>query len=116
MINIAEEIKDLNELKEIVIDLVNNVKLITENVKELSENAPDGKNSNEDYNEDYDLNKDGKTTPLEIMVVKTLQTIATSQQKTFIQGQKTSLWMLLATLAFLSLQVIFAALGIRVSF
>ena len=120
MVNIAEQFKDLNELKETVVGLVNNVASLTENIKKLTEKASDvniKKKSNEDYyNEDFDLDKDGKVTPLEIMVVKTLQTIATSQQKTFIKGQKNSLWMLLATLAFLSLQVIFGAFGIQLSF
>ena len=119
MVNIAEQFKDLNQLKETVVGLVNNVASLTENIKKLTEKASDvniKKKSKEDYNEEFDLDKDGKVTPLEIMVVKTLQTIATSQQKTFIKGQKNSLWMLLATLAFLSLQVIFGAFGIQLSF
>jgi hypothetical protein len=132
---IIVEIKDLAELKEIVSGLVldkeqnkdiknivttlaGQVGSLTDNVKKIiTEKGSDVKvKAKSEVNEvDYDLDQDGKVTSLEIMVVRTLQTIATSQQRTFIKGQKNSLLMLVATLVFLSLQVIFAAFGIPLS-
>jgi hypothetical protein len=103
---IAEDIKDLNELKQIVVDLKNSVKEISEDIK----------TTKVENDSDYDLNNDGKVTSLEMMVVRTLQSIASNQQKTFISGQKISLWMLISTLTFLAFQVIFGAFGIQLPF
>jgi ABC-type uncharacterized transport system ATPase subunit len=114
--SIVEEIKDLNELKQTVIALKKNVEDLSGNIKEITSKKAKKNDIIEDEQIDFDLNKDGKISPIEIMLVKLIQKISEKQQETSVKNQHTGLYMLIATLLFLALQVILAAFGMQVSF
>lgn len=112
---IGEEIKDLSDLKQNVINLKKDFKSISENLEAIKSKKVKKNDTIGNDKLDYDINKDGKISPIEIMLVKTIQAIASKQQDTSAKNQHTSLWMLISTLLFLALLVILQAFGMQVS-
>ncbi len=112
---IADAFKDLNDLKETVVSLKNDVQSIVKNFSKTTNKTTQKTNEIDENNIDYDLNKDGKISPIEIMLVKTIQAISSKQQDASTKNQHTALYMLISILLFLALQVILAAFGMQVS-
>ncbi len=106
----TENIMNLKDLSDTVSTLKKDMKDLTSNIKDITLALKDSKNkpisnSSNSSNSDMDLNGDGTVSKIEVMVVKTLQSVA---EKT----QRNNIYTLGLVLGFLLLSAILAHFGI----